>query len=356
MEAIVAYRFGGGSTIYQGNEKYALRDFTQQFFRAELKGNNYFVRAYQTLTDAGDSYNLAALGGFMNETIVPTAPPTAGARSWAGDYAQTYVLALQGYIPSVPAGNVDAAHAAARANADRDRPLPGTDEFNELARRVRDNFFQKTPTNGARGGASFIDDSKLRHVEFNYKFFNEIKWAEIQLGGNYRQYDLFSDGTIFNEGPDDGLTFSRIKIDEYGIYTQIAKSIGDLKLTGSIRYDKNENFDGQVTPRLSAVYSIDNNNNIRASFQTGFRNPDTQAQFIYFPATGGTLLGSTEANAARYGVHNGGAWTRASYNAFRAAGGTLNADGSVNGNASLLVEANIPYVQPEKLSAYEIGY
>lgn len=351
MEALVSYRFGGGSSIYQGNEKYALRNFTQQFFKAELKGNNYFIRAYQSQTDAGDSYNLSALGGFMNETIRPTAS------SWAPTYAQTYVLALQGYVPNVPAGNVEAAHAAARAVADAGRPQAGTEAFNTLARQVRDNFFQKTPTGGAAGGASFIDDSKLRHVEFNYKFLNEIKWAEIQVGGNFRQYDLFSNGTIFNEGPDDGLNFSRIKINEYGVYTQIAKSFGGLKLTGSVRYDKNENFDGQVTPRVSAVYSIDNNNNIRASFQTGFRNPDTQAQFIYFPATGGTLLGSTEENAARYGVHNGGAWTQASYNAFRASGGTLNADGTTTGgNPDLLVTANIPYVQPEQLSSYEIGY
>jgi len=351
MEALVSYRFGGGSSIYQGNEKYALRNFTQQFFKAELKGNNYFIRAYQSQTDAGDSYNLSALGGFMNETIRPTAS------SWAPTYAQTYVLALQGYVPNVPAGNVEAAHAAARAVADAGRPQAGTEAFNTLARQVRDNFFQKTPTGGAAGGASFIDDSKLRHVEFNYKFLNEIKWAEIQVGGNFRQYDLFSNGTIFNEGPDDGLNFSRIKINEYGVYTQIAKSFGGLKLTGSVRYDKNENFDGQVTPRISAVYSIDNNNNIRASFQTGFRNPDTQAQFIYFPATGGTLLGSTEENAARYGVHNGGAWTQASFNAFRASGGTLNADGTTNGgNPDLLVTANIPYVQPEQLSSYEIGY
>ncbi|MBK7652830.1 MAG: TonB-dependent receptor, partial [Flammeovirgaceae bacterium] len=112
----------------------------------------------------------------------------------------------------------------------------------------------------------------------------------------------FSSGTIFNEAPDAGVNFQRIKINEFGGYAQIAKTFAEsLKLTGSIRYDKNENFDGQVTPRLSAVYTFSQNHNLRASFQTGFRNPDTQAQFIYFPSSSGTLLGSTEANAARYG-------------------------------------------------------
>jgi iron complex outermembrane recepter protein len=357
MEVLYNYRYGGGSSIYQGAEKYILRGFTQQFHKLELRGANFFVRAYQSGTDAGDSYNMSALGGFLNETISPTAA------QWAPLYAQTYVLAMQGYVNGVPAGDAAAAHLAARANADNNplapRPLPGSAAFNSMTQAVRDNFFQsKNLTGGARGGASFIDDSKLRHGEFNYKFFEQIKFAEIQVGGNFRQYDLNSSGTVYNDAPDDGVSFERTKINEFGVYTQIAKKFGDrLKLTGSFRYDKNENFDGQATPRIAAVFKLAENNNLRASYQTGFRNPGTQAQFIYFPSSGGTLLGSTEANAGRYGVHNGGAYTQDSYLAFRATGGTLNPDGTANGgNASLLVTANVPYVQPEHLSAFEFGY
>jgi iron complex outermembrane receptor protein len=354
IEALYNYRYGGGSSIYQGTEKYVLRDFSQQFHKVEIKSDNFFVRAYRTATDAGKSYNLSALGGYANETYSPSAT------NWVPDY----VVAMQGYIPGVEAGN----HDAAREYADRNRPQPGTPGYKSLMEIVRNNYFQRTPTgtwtdaNGglhpaSGGGASFLDNSRLFHAEFNYNFVNQVKFAEIQVGGNVRRYDLFSSGTIFNEGPNDGVDFNRIKIDEYGVYTQIAKTISNLKLTGSIRYDKNENFEGQFTPRLSAVYSLSENHNLRASFQTGFRNPDTQAQFIYFPSSSGTLLGSTEANASRYGVHNGGAWTQASYNAFRASGGSLAADGTpTGGNASLLVTADIPYVQPEKLKSFEVGY
>jgi iron complex outermembrane receptor protein len=355
IEAIYNYRYGGGSSIYQGTEKYALRDFSQQFHKLEVRADNFFVRAYQTATDAGKSYNLSALGGYANETQSPSAT------NWVPDY----VVAMQGYIPNVPAGD----HDAARAYADRNRPLPGTPEYNSLMETVRNNYFQRTPTgtwtdaNGGAhpasgGGASFLDNSKLYHAEFNYNFVNQIDFAEIQIGGNVRRYDLFSSGTIFNEGPDDGANFDRIRIDEFGVYTQISKTFAEsLKLTGSVRYDKNENFDGQFTPRLSAVYTFSETHNIRASFQTGFRNPDTQAQFIYFPSSSGTLLGSTEANAARYGVHNGGSWTQQSYNDFRASGGTLAADGTpTGGNSALLVTADIPYVQPEQQKSFEIGY
>ena len=353
IEALYNYRYGGGSSIYQGTEKYALRDFSQQFHKLEVKGDNFFVRAYQTATDAGKSYNLSALGGFLNETISPTAA------QWAPLYAQTYVLSLQGYVPGVPAGNVEAAHIAARTAADATRPAPGSQDFIDKAQLVRDSYFQTTPTNGAAGGASFKDNSKLRHVEFNYKFFEQIKWAELQIGGNYRQYDLFSSGTIFNEAPADGVDFQRIKINEFGGYAQIAKTFADaLKITGSLRYDKNENFDGQVSPRLSAVYTLSSDHNLRASFQTGFRNPDTQAQFIYFPSSSGTLVGSTQANAERYGIHNGGAYTQASYNAYRASGGSLNPTTGVptGGNATLLETITLDYVQPEQLKSFELGY
>ncbi len=355
IEVLYNYRFGGGSSVYQGTEKYALRDFTQQFHKVEIKGDNFFLRGYQTATDAGKSYNLTALGGYMNETVSPTIP------NWIPDY----LLSMQGYVPGVPAGNP----SAARAFADRNRPVPGTAQFTNLVNAVKANYLQKTPTgswtdpNGGShaigGGASFIDNSKLLHIEGNYQFKDMIKWADVQVGGNWRQYDLFSNGTIFNESPVDGVNFERIKISEYGVYGVIAKTFAEkLRATASVRYDKNENFNGQVTPRLTLVYEVAQDNNIRASFQTGFRNPDTQAQFIYFPSSGGTLLGSTERNASRYGIHNGGAWTQASYNNFVKSGGSLDpATGTpIGGNPNDLKTANVAYVQPEKLVSGEIGY
>jgi iron complex outermembrane recepter protein len=334
IEAIYNYRFGGGSSVYQGSQKYALRDFTQQFHKIELRSDNFFVRGYMTATDAGDSYNMAALGGLVNERISPTAT------QWAPEYAQTYVLAMQGYVAGVPAGNPELAHKAARTYADRNRPAVGSSEFNELVNAVRNDYFQRDPA-----GAKFIDNSRLYHGEFNYNFADKIDFAEVMIGGNFRQYNLFSDGTIFNEDPDEGTDFERVVINEYGFYTQLSKTFAEaLKLTGSLRYDKNENFDGRVTPRVSAVYTFNETHNLRASFQTGFRNPDTQAQFIFFPVGTNTLLGSTKANAERYGVHNGGAWTRASYEA------------NLKDSSVPLVEANIPYVQPERLKAIEVGY
>src|SRR5690606_30322613 len=351
LELLYNYRYGGGSSVYQGSQKYALRNFTQQFHKLELRSDDFFVRAYLTATDAGDSYNMGALGAILNEYIMPTLTPEG--TGWAPTYIQTYVLAMQVYLPGVPSGDPATAHMVARANADQGRPQVGTAEFRSLVEQVRNNYFQRNPP-----GAKFIDNSRLFHGEFNYNFADKIDWIDILVGGNFRQYSLFSDGTIFNEDPDTGTDFKRITINEVGFFAQFTKTIAEsLRLTGSLRYDKNENFDAQVTPRLSAVYTFNDSHNIRASFQTGFRNPDTQAQFIYFPAGTNTLLGSARANAERYGLHEGGAYTIESYRAFVGAGGFLDEGGNAHGaDRSILQVADIDYVGPEQLRSFEIGY
>lgn len=361
MEASLTYRFGNGSTIYQGAEKYLLRGFSEQFMKAELKGSNFFLRGYMTISDDGDSYNLSALGAFVNERFSPTRT------RWIPTYLTTFLGAV---IPTLSTGStptdaqIAGAHAAARAAADRGIPYPGSSAANQTAfaatvDSVRQALFQRNPP-----GAGFINDSKMLHIEGNYNFKDLIDVVEILVGGNYRQYDLFSNGTVFNEPlatSSDLNSRQRITIGEYGMYAQFTKRLMDdkLKIVGSVRYDKNANFDGQITPRLAAVYTIDNDHNVRASFQTGFRNPDTQAAFIWFPSGAGILLGSTEKNAAQYGIHKGGAYTATSYNAFRAAGGILAADGTVGGAAaaaSLLQTANLDYIKPERLQVIEVGY
>ena len=125
------------------------------------------------MTDAGDSYNMGALGTYLNEGIKPSP-----------QWAQEYTLAMQGYFidQGVPAGN----HEVAMSFADRDRPAVGSPQFNQMLEAVRNNYFQRDPP-----GAKFIDQSRLYHAEFNYNFADQIQFAEIQVGGNFRQYSLF---------------------------------------------------------------------------------------------------------------------------------------------------------------------
>ncbi|MCP4124494.1 MAG: TonB-dependent receptor, partial [Bacteroidetes bacterium] len=223
-------------------------------------------------------------------------------------------------------------------------PDAGTPEFEAVANEVRSNLFKGDPP-----GAGFFDNSRMYNVEANYNFKKLFDVFDMQVGGNWRQYDLFTDGTVFLEDPDGDGVNERIHINEYAGYLQIGKKLFDerLKLSASARYDKNQNFKGQISPRVSVVYSAGERreHNVRASWQTGFRNPSTQDQYIFFPSSAGNLLGSTEDNAAVFGLHGGGAYTTTSVSEARS-----------EADPSLLVAVDIPYVAPEKLTAIEVGY
>lgn len=345
LEAIYQYRFGQGSTVFQGGDRFPLRDFQQQYHKVELRGGHFFARAYAAITNAGKSYNLTALGGYGNEAFKKS-------EDWVGEYAAAYASVL---LPTVLTGgtptevDVAQANAAGRQFANRDIPQAGTPEFNAVMNALRSGFLQSEPV-----GARFLDRSRMYHVEGNYLFPQLAHIFELQIGGNFRRYDLFTDGTVLNENPDGEGLNERINIDEFGVYLQAGKLLANdkVKVIASVRYDENENFEGQFSPRVALMYSPDkeHKNNFRASYQTGFRNPSTQQQFIFFQQADSYLLGSAERNAARYGVHNGGAYSNSSYTDFIASVIAGQPD------VSKLKIIDVPYVQPEQLQVFEVGY
>jgi outer membrane cobalamin receptor len=351
LEIIYNGKFGQGNTIYQGANRYAINNFFMQQHKIEVRNDDFFVRAYMTDEDAGDSYDMRFAGINMNR---------ADAETWFGTYVGGYLQAIMGGAPS------DAAHALARQNADATVTLqPGTPEFKAALDAVASDPNLAT-------GAKFQDQTKIYHGDANYNFHNSIDFADIQIGGSWRQYSLNSSGTIFTDY--DGA----IHYNEYGAYMQVQKKFIDerLKFTGSIRYDKAKNFDGNYSPRVSVSYSLGEGKtrNLRASFQTGFRNPTTQDQYIGLDAGQAILVGSAPDNLDRYlsnpigtsssaqmiglpaSVQLSGraayenAYTLASLYAF----GASAAAGAPN--PGLLEIANFEYVKPEKVTAYEIGY
>ncbi|MTI22076.1 TonB-dependent receptor [Fulvivirga sp. RKSG066] len=320
LELIGQYNIGYGSTVYTANDRFVLDDFSIWTGKLELRGTNFFVRGYTTQEDAGDSYAANTLGSLINaETYIPEYFSNfAGARS-SGQ-------------------SVDQAHAFARANSNRLEV--GSDTYNEAFDRLR-----QTPI--SEGGAQFLDETSLYHGEFMYNFADKIDFAEIIVGGNFRRYNLKSGGTLFAlENIDTGDEFD---INEFGGYLQLQKSVADerLDLTGSIRYDKNENFDGQFSPRVSAVYTMgDNrNHNLRASFQRGFRIPTTQDQFINLDVVTRRLVGSNSALVDQFNFRDNTVYTLESVS-----------EAQRENDASLLVAWDDFDFETEKVSTYEFGY
>ncbi|MDZ7692628.1 MAG: TonB-dependent receptor [Balneolaceae bacterium] len=238
-------------------------------------------------------------------------------------------------------------HMAARNAADANRYEPGTPDFNNAV----NNALQNTIPDGAL----FDDNSRFYHIEGQYNFSNHFDFANLILGANFRQFQLRSNGTIFD---DEG----GVNINEWGTYLQASKSLLDdqIELTGSLRYDKNENFDGQFSPRLSGVFTIAENQNIRASFQTGFRNPTTQGQYIDLNVVTARLLGGLQRFADAYEV------TTNSYTieSVQQLTNTVLDDPTTLSDPAkqtAAISSLEPYstheeVQPEQIQAYEVGY
>ncbi len=256
-------KIGTGTTIYQGTNRYNIDNFKQQQHKIELRNDNFFVRGYVVSDKAADSYDMVFTGIQINRTWKSD-------EAWFKNYIETFAgIELSGN----PSGlTTQQKHDTARAVADTGRFLPGTPEFKAA-------FDRSINDPNLVTGSKFQDASKYYHGDANYNLSHLIDFADIQVGGSYRKYSLNSNGTIYTDY-DGSIDYS-----EFGIYTQIQKEFPlnedmDLKLTGSARYDKSEFFDGFVSPRISAALTLNRNHNVRASVQTGFRNPTTQDLFI----------------------------------------------------------------------------
>jgi outer membrane receptor for ferrienterochelin and colicin len=321
LEVIWNSKVGTGTTQWLGGQKYAIKNFLLQQHKLELKGKNFFVRGYMTAENAGDSYNTLFAGININRTW-------SGDRNWFGEYAGAYLTT--------------GSHELARGFADRNRLEPGTAGFQEA-------FNTITSDPSLLTGAKFRDETKLYHGDANYNFRDVIDFAEVQVGASFRRYSLNSFGNIFTDadGP--------IDIDEYGIYTQAQKSFLEedrLKVTASIRYDKAQNFDGNFSPRVSFAYAAgeNKNQNFRASFQTGFRNPTTQDQYIGLDVGQAILVGSAPDNldkSVEYLGDDGSTQSLSIRDAY---------ENSFVVGTNGTVAADVELVAPEKVTAYEVGY
>ncbi|RIW15600.1 TonB-dependent receptor [Algoriphagus lacus] len=280
IEAIIQGNYGYGTTVYTGADRYSIANFNLGQYKAELRGSNWFLRAYTTQERSGDAFAVGIAAQGINEAWKPS---TLWFPQYVGAFAQARA---QG-------ADVNAAHLAARGFADQGRLVPGTPGFEDAKQKV---ISKPIPGDASGVGAQFVDKTNLYHFEGSYTFTG-IKFADFVMGANYRIYALNSEKTLFATD-ENGDEFS---INEYGGYLQGAKRLFNdkFKLTASLRYDKNENFEGQWSPRVSGVYTA-GNHNFRASYQTGFRIPTTQDQYIDLVTPQARLIGGLPLFRERY--------------------------------------------------------
>lgn len=320
LELLGQFNWGSGSTVYTANDRFVLDNFTIATAKVELKGPDFYLRAYTTQENSGDSYAANTVASLINQStyLAPYLGAFAGAR--------------------LAGSNVTDSHAFARNAARAAQPQPGSAEFNTLFNQFRNISI-------ADGGAQFLDKSKMWHMEGSKDYTGKIDFADIVVGANFRRYSLNSEGTLFAlENNGDEVSFN-----EWGAYVQASKSVANdnLKFQGSLRYDKNEFFEGQLSPRISAVGTIAGNHNIRGSFQRGFRIPTTQDQFIDLDVVTRRLIGSNDLLVNRYNFTPDNAYTTTSVALAQATGNTND----------LQLESRVSNeFKTEKVNTFEIGY
>ncbi|WP_428741433.1 TonB-dependent receptor [Tenacibaculum sp.] len=321
LEIVLNTRYSRGDNMYQGTNRFSQKGYFIEQYKLEFLGKNFFVRGYYTGNDSGQSHDLRFAAIALNEKYNPS-------KNWFGEYATVF--------------STTGSDQQARDYANRNRFVPGTAEFKNALEEVIN-----TPIN--KGGAAIKDQTSFYHADANYNFRDIIRWGEIQVGGSYRKYDINSNGTLFTD-ENSGITFDMV-----GAYSQIQKKLLDdrLKLTGSVRYDKSKNFEGNFSPRLAVNYSLGQTKNhiLRASYQTGFRNPSITEQ--YFGLRSGPkkyILGTSNENIGRFSTtvrnEDGSTDEITGSDAF----------GKSFESLSNLVKVDVDPIKPEQVTSYEVGY
>jgi len=321
--------------VYTGSDRYSLKNLIIGQYKLELRSKNWYLRGYTTQENAGDAYNATVNTELLNEAWKPSVNPTSAttlAGSWYPQYIGAYVEAKVGGADDMTAHNL------ARGYADQGRPQAGSTRFNQIF-----DSIAKLPI---PQGGRFLDKSSLYMVEGQYNLTDAFKLrdkgTDILIGGNWKEYVLNSQGTLFAD------TAGKIHINEYGIYGQVSqKFFGNiLKLSFSGRYDKNQNFDGKFTPRATAVIEVAKNQHFRLSYQSAYRFPTTQNQWINLRIGGNTrLIGGLESLRDLYHFNTNPVYTVASFQKF-----------AVSGNPADLQVQQFRKYSPESMNSYEIGY
>ncbi len=323
IEAILSGFWGGGNTVYTGSDRYSLLNLKMGQYKFELNSKNWLLRAYTTQENSGNSYNLTATTSLFNEAW-------KGTQQWLTEYAAQYLSSrfVQGLTDQQ-------AHITARAFADQGRPVAGSSQFRSLFDFMKGIPIGKPQAGAPLGGGRFLDKTNLYVAEGQYNLTHLMKgFAEMIVGGNYKKYVLNSQGTLFADST------GTIGINEFGAFVQIGKEVFNekVKLTVSGRFDKNQNFKGRFTPRATALIRMSKNSNLRLSYQTAYRFPSTQMQWINLFVGGDYwLIGGHKNFRSFYGLNSNPVY-------------------AVVNNVPTSTVVNVVDLKPESVNSVELGY
>lgn len=364
VELIASSSFSTGSTVYQGDNRYRLKDVIFFQHRLELKAQDkWFVRGYYTHEDAGKTYDVFTTAIRLQDA----AGKTGGSNSWNtaystlwGNWITPQINNLTGYVTASEAiadsgwtqtmwyawqdqwyndNNallsqyhqqvLDSVNTVNTAFLDP-KYQPGTARFDSLFADITSRLF-------THGGSLFFDRSALAHAMGEYRF--RPKFADVVAGASFRYYLPDSRGTIFRDTGN-----VTIRNSEFGFYSGVEKRIASdkLRVTATLRMDKNENFDALLSPAASLVWLPKQDQVIRFSFSSALRNPTLADQYLFYNVGRAYLLGNVD---GQFESGKDSLFTITSFDKYR---------------QSLLISDldyfNVERIRPERAKTIEFGY
>ncbi len=309
IELVLASNLGTGTTVYQGDNRFSLKDILFVQNRLELrKKDDFFIRAYATNEDAGNSYDAVLTSFLMQDAASDDWDWYNRYRGyWTGNitdqvrdldpnviWEPTLGASLDiSAIDSVVAANPEqmaAWHDEAEAFANEEHGdlggalayfEPGTARFDSLLSDIT------SKTSFLEGGSRIQDKSALYHLH-GEKIFN-TEFAKFTVGANGRIYTPKSEGALFSDTG--GITIINR---EFGVYAGAEKRFKDDEwiVKASMRVDKNENFNFLPSPALSLIWQPNKEHSLRATLTSAIRNPTLLNQYMYYNVGRAKLVGN----------------------------------------------------------------
>ena len=353
LEVIMASNFGTGTTVYQGDNRFSLKDILFFQNRLELrKKDDFFIRAYATNEDAGNSYDAVLTAYLLQDAaaddwdwseryrqywsanIVDRVQELDDDVVWEPQIGVPFDLdAIENVVSSNPDSmyvwHQEAANYANGAYENwsmSDFYEPGTARFDSLLNDIT------SKTSFLEGGSRIQDQSALYHLH-GEKIF-DTEFAKFTIGANGRIYNPRSGGSLFSDT--NGVT---ILNKEFGVYGGIEKRFEDDKwiAKATIRVDKNQNFKFLPSPAVSLIWQPNKKHTLRGTFSAAIRNPTLLNQYMYYNVGRARLVGNINGYDSLVTVES-------LRNFF------------YSENADTLEYFSLDPIQPEKVKCMELGY
>ncbi len=405
IEIKAAYNFGTGTTVYQGDNRYSLKGLQFQQAKLEIsQPDKFFIRAYTTMENSGNSYDAV----FTALKMQQFGKSDEDWRAYYTTYWSNYINPRVKNLPGFPNTNslnwifkfdsVNAVantvldkyhdslmlwHQMARNFADtgtvmfggRPMAMPGTPLFDSLFNAITSH------TAFEEGGTLFYDRSKLVHVQGEYKFTLKLKGREnpfmdIIVGSSFRMYLPESRGTVFSDTITDYKVrkkidgsvstytvneFNTLKKDSFEILDRVRKQIRNWEVGGYVSLSKKFDFGTgkKNSIILTATCRVDKNQNFpviatpAASIVYSYNNKHSIrlsfASAIRNPTLQDQYLYYNVGRAILIGNLNG-------FDSLVSIESLRTYLDSPIPTDSLLHYFNVPKVRPEQVKSVELGY